>query len=301
MLANSQVLFTVGNTAGIAVSLCVIAVWCFTQRKGIWIGTFLLAVSLALKPHDSGLLWAFLLVAGGELRKRAIWTLLIVVVIAVPSIIWISTVAPQWNQELKANLLATSQRGDISDPGPSSISRQGSADVIISLQTVLSVLHDDQGFYDPISILICAGILAIILFATIRHRPGEPEIWFAIASIAALSMLPSYHRPYDARLLLLAVPGASMLWKEGRKTIPIVTGAAVVLTSDIPLAILSLITRSIDLSGMDLFSRLAVLPLVRPVPLVLLTLTAFYGFAYIKTVRGRSPINMAPAHITVHS
>ena len=114
-------------------------------------------------------------------------------------------------------------------------------------------------------------------------------------------MLPSYHRPYDARLLLLAVPGASMLWKEGRKTIPIVTGAAVVLTSDIPLAILSLITRSIDLSGMDLFSRLAVLPLVRPVPLVLLTLTAFYGFAYIKTVRGRSPINMAPAHITVHS
>jgi hypothetical protein len=300
MLANSQVLFTVGNTAGIAVSFCIIATWCFIRRRSIWIGTLLFALSLALKPHDAGLLWALLLISGGELRKRAIWTLVIVIGLLVPSIAWISTVSPHWNEELKANLSTTSQRGDISDPGPTSTSRQGSADVIISLQTVLSVLRDDPGFYNPASILICAAIFAIILFTTIRGRPGVQDMGFAIAAVAALSMLPSYHRPYDAKLLLLAVPAAAMLWRNGRKGIPLVTVAAVVLTSDVPLAILSMITKNIHISEMSFLPRLMVLPLIRPAPLILLTLTVLYGIAYARNLRSQSLIHFAPAKSTVH-
>jgi hypothetical protein len=278
MLANSEVLFAVGNTAGIAVSLCVIAMWCFIRKRGIWIGTLFLALSLALKPHDAGLLWAFLLIAGGELRKRAAWTLGIAFAIALPSMLWISTVAPHWNQELKANLSTTSQRGDISDPGPSSISRQGSADVIISLQTVLSLFRDDPAFYNPVSLLICGSISAIILVVTIRARMGLPDAWYAIASIAALTMLPSYHRPYDAKLLLLAVPAAAMLCAEGGKAGRIAVGlnaAAVLLCGDISLAILTLLTAHLNIISMSPTEKLLTMPFLRPVPLVLLALAVF--------------------------
>jgi hypothetical protein len=300
MLANSEVVFAVGNTAGLAVSLCVIAMWCFIRKRGIWVGILFLALSLALKPHDGGLVWAFLLVMHGEMRKRAVWTLAIVFAIALSSILWISAVAPHWNQELKANLSTTAKRGDISDPGPTSISRQGSADVIISLQSIISIFRDDPGFYNPVSILICGCIFAIILVVAVRVRVGLPDAWYAIASIAALTMLPSYHRPYDAKLLLLAVPAAAMLWKSGSRAMSLITVAAVLLTADIPLAILSLITKNMSVSGFDLAAKIIVLPLIRPAPLVLLILTAAYATVYARRVGNRSR-NFESAETTVHT
>lgn len=133
MMANCQVLFTVANTAGIAVGLCVIAVWCFIRERYAWLGVIALAISLALKPHDSGLVCIWLLVSGGLLRKRALQSAVLVAAIAAVAVLVVSHSAPQWRTELAGNLAATSAHGDISDPGPFSNSRQGSADIIIAL------------------------------------------------------------------------------------------------------------------------------------------------------------------------
>jgi hypothetical protein len=297
MLANNQVLFVVGNTAGIAVSCCVIAVWCFIRRQGIWIGSLCLALSLALKPHDSGLLWAYLLVCGGALRKSALRTVLIFIVIALPSVLWISQVAPHWYQELRANLSTTSQRGDISDPGPTSISRAGSADVILSLQSVLSIFRDDPSFYNPTSILICAALFAFVSIVTIRSRAEPPHLWCGIAAVAALTMLPSYHRPYDARLLFLAIPATAMLWAEGgpvRRAVSSLSAAAIVLTADIPLSIVSLLARKVSLEGMSSITKLLLLPFIRPAPLVLLIVAIAYTVMFAwrsANARGLQPLS----------
>src|ERR1039457_6545796 len=52
VLANSEILFASGNLAGIAVSLCVVAVWCFLNLRFALGGIICMAISLVLKPHD---------------------------------------------------------------------------------------------------------------------------------------------------------------------------------------------------------------------------------------------------------
>jgi len=285
MLANSEVLFAVGNTAGIAVSLCVVGLWCLVRQRGAWAGSVLFALSLALKPHDSGLLWLLLMSLGGRLRKGAAWSLVIVACIALSSLLWISRVAPDWPHELSANLSTTSQRGDISDPGPSSISRKGSADVVIDLQSALSLIWDNPAFYNPAALLICGTLLIVILARTFLDRTEFPDAYLAIAAIATLSVLPTYHRPYDARILLLAVPGAAMLWAQGcqwGKFIAPLTVAATVFTADVPLAVVSVLTKGWDLVRMPFVQRLFALPVTRPAPLLLLLLTALFTFIYLR-------------------
>ncbi len=82
VLANSEVLFAFGNAAGIVVSLCMVAVWCFLRERFVWAGVLCLAISLAIKPHDAGLVWLYFLLAGGAYRKRALQTLLVTAVLA---------------------------------------------------------------------------------------------------------------------------------------------------------------------------------------------------------------------------
>jgi len=285
LMSNCQVLFTVANTAGVAVGLCVIAVWCFVRRRFEWIGICALAISLVLKPHDSGLIWLWLLVSGGVLRRRALQTAVLVAVIALPAVLVVAQSSPHWSTELRGNLAATSAHGDISDPGPASSNWKGSADVIISLQTALSLLRDDPAFYNPASLLISSCLIAFILVRAIRSRAGFPDAWFALAAIAVLTMLPSYHRPYDAKLLLLAVPASAMLWAQNgrmQKAIALLTVFAVIFTADIPLAVLSLLTRNVSVTGMTITERVLVLPIIRPAPLALLLLAALFTVVFMR-------------------
>ncbi len=267
LLANSEVLFAVGNTAGIAVSLCVAAVWCFIRERMIWAGILCLAISLALKPHDTGLVWLYLLLSGGAMRKRSLQALAIVILLSVPAVIWVSHVAPRWSQELRANLAATSAPGDISDPGPTSINRRGSADVIIDLQTVVSVFKDDPAFYNPVVYAVCGLMLAVLLTTTVRASCSPECRWYGFAAVSALSMLATYHRPYDAKLLLLAVPASAALWGKGGLLGRIgvcLTTAAVLLTGDIPLAILSLLTGNLHTATMGLGEKFWTIVVMRP-------------------------------------
>jgi hypothetical protein len=295
MLGNSEVLFATGNTAGIAVGLCVIAVWCFVRERMEWAGVVCLAISLALKPHDSGLVWLYFLLAGGRLRKRSLQVLGITAVLVLPALLWVSSVAPHWSGELSGNLAATSARGDISDPGPTSISRKGSADIIIDLQSVVSVFRDDPRFYNLFVYAICGLGLLIIAARTLRVDATTENMWCGLASLAALTMLVSYHRPYDARLLLLAVPGCAFLWSQGGRTGrlgAILTTAAVIVTADIPLAILTLLTRKLEVAAMPVAEKVGTLLVTRPAPLLLMGVTILFSWAYTRP--SSAPLNSKP-------
>ena len=101
-------------------------------------------------------------------------------------------------------------------------------------------------------------------------------------------MLATYHRPYDAKLLLLACPACAMLWAEGGligKFALLITGAAVTLTGDIPLAVVALFTKNVNVSTMDLSTKISEIPLLRPAPLVLLVMAIFYLWVYIGRTR----------------
>jgi len=292
LMSNCQVLFTVANTAGIAVGLCVIAVWCFVRRRFGWLGVVALAVSLALKPHDSGLVCIWLIVSGGALRRRALQSAVLVAAIAIPATLVVGHSSPHWRTELAGNLAETSAHGDISDPGPSSSSRQGSADIIIDLQTVLSLLDDDPRFYNLATYLVCGLLLVIWLIAAIRRSQPLERAWFAMAFLVALTMLVSYHRPYDAKLLLLAVPALSMLGSERtrwRKLASVLITVSVLFTSDLPLALLAVLTSGIHVSSLGSVERVLLSPLLRPAPIALLLMSLMFLWIYLHQARVEAP------------
>jgi hypothetical protein len=285
LLANSQVLFIGANTAGVAVGFSVIAAWCFLKRKFVAAGVVCLALSLAIKPHDSGLVWLYFLLAGGALRRYAIQTLVLTVALCVPAVLWTSHVAPQWSQELRSNIAETSSHGDISDPGPDSVARKGTADVIIDLQSILSVFRDDPRFYNALSWLVCGSLLLLWSIATVRSNPSITNAFFALAAISALSMLATYHRPYDAKLLLLGIPACCMLWAQGGRIgrlAILLTTAAILVTGDIPLAVLAILIDNLNISALGLPGKVLSIGLVRPAPLALLAMAIFYLWLYVR-------------------
>jgi hypothetical protein len=284
LLANAEVLFGSGNTAGIVVSLCVVAVWCFLQERFVPAGILCMAASLAIKPHDAGLVWLFFLLAGGVYRKRALQTLAVTVVLGVASILWVSHVAPHWMQGLHANLMATSVHGDLNDPGPDSVTGR-SVSMIIDLQAAVSVFRDDPRIYNPASYLVCGALMLAWSVRTLRSRFLQARAWLALAAIVPLTMLVTYHRSYDAKLLLLTVPACAMLWAEGGQIgwiALLATTAGIVLTADIPLTILMILTKNLRISTVGLPGQILTVVLTRPVPLILLAMGIIYLWVYVR-------------------
>jgi len=284
-LAGSELLIEIGNAAGIVVSLCVIAAWCFLKDRFVPAGVLCFALSLSIKPHVAGPVWLFFLLAGGLYRKRALQTLAVTVVLSLAAIIWVWSVSPHWLTELEANLQTISTHGSPNDPGPASLNPQFHGATQISLQTVVSVFRDDPRFYNPMTYLLCAPLLLVWAITTVRRRLSRESTWLAIAAIAALSMLPLYHRLHDTGILLLVFPAFAMLWARGgaRAWLALLfTGAGSVLSSDISVQLLATSSAHLRASTSGLAGQLVTLVFARPVPLILLAMSVFYLWVYVR-------------------
>jgi hypothetical protein len=284
VLANSEILFGTGNTAGIVVSLCMVAVWCFLKERFALVGVLCLAVSLAIKPHDAGLVWLYFLLIGGIYRKRALQTLTLTVMLALPGILWVTQVAPNWMQELHSNLVVTSEPGGLSNPGLASVNGR-SASMVIDLQAAVSIFRDDPRFYNPVSYTVCGILLLIWSVWTLRLRFTQRMAWLALAVIVPLTMLVTYHRPYDAKLLMLTVPACAVLWTEGgavRWIALAVSTAGLVLTADVPLTLLSMNGDNLHVGTTGILDQMLMVVLMRPASLVLLVMSIFYLWAYLR-------------------
>jgi hypothetical protein len=291
MLANSELFLIKGMCAGIAVSFCVVAVWCFIRERFISIGVLCFAVSLAVKPQDSGLVWLYLLLAGGIYRKRAVQTLLATIALGLPAVLWVWHISPHWIQELHSHVMAFSVRGGLNDPSLTSSGAHGLG-MVISLQAVISAFWDDPQIYNPASYLALAPLYLIWAFTTLRSRPSPERAWLAIASIAALSMLPIYHRQYDAKLILLTVPACVMLWAEGGLIgwlALLVNAAGFVLTGDLSCAILLGIINHFYGSATGMSRQLLTAVQVFPAPIILLVTGVFYLWIYVRRYSANVP------------
>lgn len=298
LLANSELVIVLGNMAGIAIGLCVVAVWCFLRERFIPLGILCLAVSLCIKPQDVGLVWVYFLLAGGAYRKRALQTLLVTVALSLPGVLWVWHFSPHWMREWQSNILAYSAHGGMADPGPASSGAHGLG-MVINLQSVISIFWDDPRIYNPISYLVLAPLLLVWGFFTLRYRRWPRSTWMALAAIAALSMLPVYHRQDDAALLLLAVPACALLWAEGKligRLALLVTSAGLVLTADLPWAIFIRLLKSLHSTTTGFSGKILMAVQVLPVPLTLLVMGIFYLWVYAR----RFPAQSLPKPLQEH-
>lgn len=296
MLANSEISLGGANAAGLVVGLCVIAAWCFIKERLAPLGIFCLAVGLAIKPHDAGLVWLYFLLAGGMCRKRAVQTLVLNFVLGVPAILWVGYIAPHWMQELNTTTVRQSAHGSGYDPGITpdvgghtrGFEQSIYPGMIINLQSAIAPFRDDSRFYNPVTYLICLPILLIWAAATLRTKFSQANACFALAAVVPLTMLVSYHRTTDAKLLLLAVPACALLWVEGGAVgwlALLITSAAIVINADIPLAILGLNIGKPDWSNGAFLHKAWLVTTTRPVPLVLLVMSVFYLWIYVRKLR----------------
>jgi hypothetical protein len=282
--ANYEVILQGGNGSALAVSLCVVAVWCFFRQRYEQAGVLCFALGLAIKPQEIGLIWLFFLLAGGTYRRRAWQVSGVALVLVVLSLLWVSQVSPHWIQEWRANIATTSMRGDLNDPGPTSIGNTA-VGMIVSLQSVISFFWDDPQIYNPAAYLLAGSLLLIWAVVTLRSRRSEEGRWLAIASMSALSLLPIYHRQYDTKILLLTIPAIAMLWAQGspiRRVAALVTAAGIVVTSDIPLALLVFFNKSLHLPQDQLAGKCVSILLSRTPTLGLILVGSFYLWAYIR-------------------
>jgi hypothetical protein len=283
LLANCEAVFATGNPAGIAVGLCVVAVWCILSERHVPVGILFLALSLVIKPHDGGLVWLCLLMMGRTYRKRAIQTLILTVVLGLPGILWVTHIAPNWIEELHSNLLTDSAPGGAVDPGPSTPNSGGGPSVIINFQSIIALVWNEPHIYNTVTYLVCGTLLLAWVILILRSRLSQTSAWIALAPVVPMSMLVTYHRSYDAKLLLLAIPACAMLWAERSLTgwlALMVTTAAIVSTADIPLTVLLILNKNLHTSNLGSFGNMLNAVLQRPTPLILLAIGTFYLWVY---------------------
>jgi len=284
LLLNCQVIFASGNSAAIVVGLSVVAVWCFVKERFVPAGIVCMAISLAMKPHDAGLVWLFLLLAGGTLRKRAMQTAILAALLIVPAVLWVSDVVPNWVHDWQSNLATTSVPGALNDPSPAAVNTV-SAGNIISLQAVFSIFSRNPRFYNLASYAVCGAFLIVWAFVTFRSRTSDQRTWFALAVAVPFTILVTYHRVYDAKLLLLTVPACAMLWEEGGAvgTIAVALNAmGIFLNADVPLTVLGEITQKLQLSTASLTGKILTVLIARPNQEILLAMGIFYLWVYVR-------------------
>jgi hypothetical protein len=297
-LLNGVGVFLVGNAAGIAISLCVIAVWCFVRERFAAVGIVCMALSLTLKPQDAGLVWLYFLLAGGVYRRRALETLGLTAILSVGAMLWVHQVSPDWMRELSANLVSTTTgQNGVNNPASYAVN-VGSVGMMICLQTVTSVLWSSTAVYNAIAYGICGVLLLVWGALTVRTRASAERVWIGLAVIAAFTMLPVYHRTHDAKLLLLALPACAYLCAEGNQTgriAAILTTAAFFFTGDLPLYLLVTYSKPLREASPAWVGKAATIVLARPAPLCLLVLGIFYLWVYAKRTGDDSVEETKPA------
>lgn len=278
-LATSASLFYFGNPAGFAVPFCILGCISFISDRYIPLGIAAFAVSLAFKPHDGGLLLLYFLLGCALYRKRALQTVLCILSLTAPMILWLYLLSPHWIQEISSNMAAFSGPGSTNDPR----APHGTL-MMTNLQTITSFFWSDPKIYDSGALLICGPLILLWIWKTVRTRATQTNTWLALASISALSVLPVYHRQYDAKLIMLQFPALGLLLTRKHRLRWIafaVTVLATFLSGDLPWLIFIKFADRLRSLGSPFAGLMADVMLNFPVPLALLAAGCFYLWLYV--------------------
>lgn len=280
MLLGSGSLMFYANPAGIEVALAALGVVSIVRQRYTWAGVLALAAALALKPHDSGLLWLGLLLAGGHFRRRAWQALAVAAALTIPAMLWLGHLAPNWPTELAQSLSYFNTDGQSNTP----YGLHGAC-FITSLQVIFAFLHNSPRFYNIATWILSAPLLLAWAWATFGAGKSEHRLSLSIAAISALSMVPIYHRQYDAKLIILTVPACALLWQTGSKLGRWAlwsTVAVFLLSNDLMWTAIFVLVSALHLKVTGPHGSALLAMLTFPVPLSLLVLGIFYLWALLR-------------------
>jgi hypothetical protein len=205
--------FVTGNVALVAVELGVIAVWTARQRHDIATAV-LLAVSAGLKPQI-GLCFLLYYLVCRRWRIFAGATALLALFAAVGLLRLEGSHTPWLGNYLNDNHVLL-ESGILANFTPINPMRFG----LLNLQVILYSIVGSVGEANRLAELIGVVFLGAWLLIVLRRRIRQDELELLdLSAIAVMSLLPVYHRFYDAVLLVLPLCWVFAAWRKARPAV----------------------------------------------------------------------------------
>ena len=228
ILISSRIQLEMGNPTTFAISLLVIGSYSFLSNRFVPIGVLLLMLSLAVKPQMGGLIVLYLFARGIRRRYAAAAVAgAFALLLSASMMLSLNPRSAGWTSDLRANISASVDAGAINDPRPAG----EFASTFVNLQAITSVFFPDAREYDAAAYAIFLALLAVLIAFILRTKATPEMHVLFIAALAALTLMPVYHRFYDTRLLLITVPAVLAVYGKRRllgATIGVLTVLALV-------------------------------------------------------------------------
>ncbi len=207
-MAPLQTTIAFGQT-GILATAAIVAAMLAERVERPWLAGVCYGLATVIKvqiglPFFAYLLW----------RRR--WAMpiaaaIVVGVFSAVAVIRMAVAQVAWADSWSANLAWLSRPGGVNDPGPLNIDRF----TLLDLRYPLRSLLDSGPAVDVITVVLI-GLAAVAFVLVHRGRDARPDL-IALAFVAVLGLLVTYHRYYDAVLLVVPIAWAcSVLWSPAR-------------------------------------------------------------------------------------
>ncbi len=199
-----------GNPSVINISLITLAVCLAIGGSEIASG-LLFGIALCFKPQLAVCALAVFLL--WKRWKIILIGLLLFALASGAGVLFLSRFGRDWSwwQTEQHNVAISFEPGGQSDPGPQSrIAWQ-----LLNAQTLFSYLPGNARATNIAVWSLTALLAAAFLF--LRKKNGSPSPWTDIAFFSVAALAATYHRYYDAQLLLLLIPLWVQLWQTQRR------------------------------------------------------------------------------------
>jgi hypothetical protein len=188
------------NPAVFSVTLAGLAGWASLRRRSALAG-LLLAISLCLKPPLGGALLLYYLLIRRDKRLGA-YCLATTAFVTVVALGWLGMHGNHWWTDLSANLRLLDVPGTTDDFTSANPLRF----TMINLQVLLFAIFPSVRVAQVAAYALSGALAAAFLFLA-RSRNATTELLEA-STVAVLSLLPIYHRSYEAAVLVLPLAWA---------------------------------------------------------------------------------------------
>lgn len=206
ILASSGVLLRLGQVSTPVLALCAFGSLLLLRGRNRS-GGFLLLLGACLKPQLVLPLLVFFCIRRQTRKTAAIalgaFTMLSAVALVI--LTW-RLGSLTWVQEFNAQLHVDGTVGPVQriDTG------------IVNLSALTTLINPSPAFYQTVDVLVFVGFAGILCVGYFRAAPGEERDWIGLAGMSFFTLLLTYHRTYDMRLQILALPALAMLWRRAR-------------------------------------------------------------------------------------
>jgi hypothetical protein len=199
----------VGSMVVVVVGFCAVAVLAADRQRNIAAGV-LFAVAVALKPQVGIAFFVYYLLSR---RWRVVTTsVILLAIMSVIAVFQLTMNHTPWVDNYRYDnriLFARGSLGDFTESNPLRFS-------LVNLQVLIYTFLPDRARANLLALLI-AGALGLLWLLLLRRRADSKNDLLALAALTVLSLLPVYHRFYDASLLIFPLAWSLAGLLEPRK------------------------------------------------------------------------------------